>query len=503
MKSLKILFFLSLIIWIWNLQTEAQEYREQIRALDEYIQEAIQLWQPPGLAITIVKDQELLFQKGYGTRLIGQDLPVNEHTLFVCASTTKAFTAAALAMLVDEGKVDWDDKVIDHLPHFRLSDPYITSELTVRDLLTHRSGMGNADFLWTFMDLSPDTILYKMRQLEPAYSLRAGYIYQNIMYLAAGEVVEKASGIPWGTFLKERIYEPLGMSETYAFKSQTAGQDNKSEAHEWIKGEIIRIEQSEADSIGPAGSMWSSVSDMSKWIRFLLDSARINGQTLIQPDSYSELFTPQHLIPAQSFYPSCLLTRPHWTSYGLGWFQHDYRGKMVQFHTGSLSGMVAILGMIPEEGIGVYIMANLDHVEIRHALMYAVFDLLLEGEITRDWSRELKALYDRRAAESAAAKPKRIENTTPAVEIGKNLGNYTNPIYGKVTLSEVDGTYRLNVNDKLKGSLEHWNYDTYLVAFDKKTYGERFVTFSYNPSGKVKALELMGREFQYLLQGDK
>lgn len=500
MKSIKILVFLFLLTGIPGIQAQAQEYRKEIEALDEYIQDAMHLWKPPGLAVAVVKDKEVLFRKGYGTRLIGQDLPVDEHTLFVCASTTKAFTSAALAMLVDEGKVDWDDKVIDHLPDFRLSDPYITSELTVRDLLTHRSGMGNADFLWTFMDLSPDTILYKMRQLEPAYSFRAGYVYQNIMYLAAGRIIEKASGIPWGAFLKERIYDPLGMKETYAYKNQTAGQENKAEAHEWIKGEIIRIEQSEADSIGPAGSMWSTISDMSKWIRFLLDSARINGQTLIQSDSYTELFTPQHLVPARSFYPTRQLTRPHWTSYGLGWFQHDYRGRMVQFHTGSLSGMVAILGMIPEEGIGVYIMANLDHVEIRHALMYAVFDLLLEGEISRDWSTELKALYDKSAAEAAVSKPKKIENTKPTVAIRKNLGTYTNPVYGEVILTEVDGLCRLNINDKLKGNLEHWNYDTYLVTFDKKTYGGQFVTFSYSPSGKVKAMELMGREFQYLIQ---
>ncbi len=501
MKSVKILFLFFLSVVVHTLQIGAQDYQGQVHVLDEYIQEAIELWKPPGLAVTVVRDQEVLFQRGYGTREIGKDLPVDEHTLFVCASTTKAFTSAALAMLVDEEKVGWDDKVIDHLPDFRLSDPYLTSELTVRDLLTHRGGMGNADFLWTFMDISPDSILYKMRQLDPAYSLRGGYIYQNIMYLAAGKVVESASGMPWGTFLKERIYDPLGMTETYAFKSQTAGQENKAEAHEWIKGEIIRIEQSEADSIGPAGSMWSTVSDMSRWIRFLLDSARINGKALIQPGTYSEIFTPQHLIPAQSFYPSRHLTNPHWTSYGLGWFQHDYKGKMVQFHTGSLSGMVAILGMIPEEGIGVYIMANLDHVEIRHALMYTVFDLFLEGEVTRDWSKELKALYDKIAVERAVSRPRRIENTTPAVEIDRNLGTYTNSLYGKVMLSEVNGVYRLNINNKLKGTLEHWNYDTYLVRFDKKTYGERFVTFSYDPSGRVKALEVMGREFKYSRQG--
>lgn len=496
MKSMKNFILLTLLVYSLSLLTQAQEYQKQVQVLDKYIQEAIELWQPPGLAITVVKDQEVLFQKGYGTRLIGQDLPVNEHTLFVCASTTKAFTAAGLAMMVDEGKVHWDDKVIDHLPNFRLSDPYITSELTVRDLLTHRSGMGNADFLWTFMDLAPDEILYKMRLLEPAYSLRAGYTYQNIMYLAAGEVLEAVSCIPWGTFLKQRIYDPLGMTETYAFKSLTSGINNKAEAHEWIKGKIIRIEQSEADSIGPAGSMWSSVSDMSKWIRFLLDSARIDGQTLIQPASYSELFKPQHLIPSQSFYPSRHLTKPHWTSYGLGWFQHDYKGEMVQFHTGSLSGMVAILGMIPDKDIGVYVMANLDHAEIRHALMYTVFDLFLEGEITRDWSKDLKALYDKSTG-SRRPGPDRIENTTPTADMNKKLGSYTNPIYGKVVVTEEDGTYRLIINNKLRGNLEHWNYDTYLVKFDKKTYGERFVSFSFNPSGHVKSIEVMGYEFQF------
>ena len=480
-----------------SLTLQAQSVQQQVNQLDTYIQEAIKVWNPPGLAVTVVKDGQIIFSKGYGVRTLGEENLVDEHTLFVCASTTKAFTAAAMAMLVDEGKVNWDDHVIDHLPNIQLNDPYMTREITVRDLLTHRTGIGNTDYLWSWMSISGDSALYKMRDPKPAYSLRSSFIYQNLMYLAAGRVIEAASGQSWESFLTERIYQPLGMNETYATYEMVKDKANKADAHYPYEEEIIRIDQTVADEIGPAGSMWSSISDMGKWVDFLLNNGIHRGDTLIQPGSFSELFKPQQVIPGNQFYPTQQLTKPNWRTYGLGWFQHDYRGKMVQFHTGSLPGMVAICGLLPEENIGVYVMGNLDHVELRHAIMYTSFDLFMDDEITRDWSTELKSLYDSLANEEKE-EPKRITNTQPVVPLQQIIGRYSNSQYGVIEISRDDQSIRFNLNNTIKGSMEHWHYDTYQLTFDKVWYGKSMINFRMNSEGDISYLEVFGQGFNYL-----
>jgi CubicO group peptidase (beta-lactamase class C family) len=471
----------------------AQSVPKQIKLLDNYIQDAIKVWNPPGLVVTVVKDGEIVFAKGYGTRTLGENKPVDEHTLFLCASTTKAFTAAALAILVDEGKVNWDDHVIDYLPDFQLYDPYMTREITVRDLLTHRTGLGNTDYLWAWMTISGDSALYKMREVKPNYSIRSSFIYQNLMYLAAGKVIEKASGQSWASFLQKRIYDPLGMKETYPHYKDVKDKPNIADAHYKYEGEIRRIDQSTADEIGPAGSMWASIGDMGKWIRFLLNDGIYQGDTLISAVNFKELFKPQQIIPQNQFYPTAELTKPHWMTYGLGWFQHDYRGKMVQFHTGSLAGMVAIAGLIPDENIGVYVMSNLDHVELRHAIMYTVFDLFLDNKITTDWSSDLKDLYDKLAADRKDEDPERISDTMPSSQI--IVGKYMHQQYGMVEITKNGDQLLFKLNDKIEGKLEHWHYDTYQISFNKEWYGTSMITFHMDAEANVSYLESFGQQF--------
>ena len=408
-------------------------------------------------------------------------------------STTKAFVAAGLAMLVDDGKLNWDDKVIDHLPEFQLKDPYLTREITIRDLLTHRTGLGNTDYLWSMMTISSDSALYKMREVEASYSLRSSYIYQNLMYLAAGKVLEEVSGKSWGEFLKERIFQPLGMNNTYALLEQVQSIDNKADAHYEVDEEIIKIGQTSADNIGPAGSMWSSINDIGKWIQFLLNKGTKDGKQLISPENFQELFKPQQIVPSSQFYPTQQITKPHWTTYGLGWFQHDYRGKMVQFHTGSLAGMVAIAGMIPEENIGVYVMGNLDHVELRHAIMYTVFDLFMDGTITKDWSKDLYALYHPEV--ETPKEPEPIKNTKSSFETNTLLGTYTNGQYGSVEISKKGDQLVFNINNTLLGIINHWHYDTYKGIFDKKEYGTAMINFVRGFDGNLGYLEVFGERF--------
>jgi CubicO group peptidase (beta-lactamase class C family) len=382
-----------LLFFIVSISINAQTNSQKLNELDTYIQKGIELWNPPGLAVTVVKDGEIVFTKGYGVTTIGTNKAVDENTLFGCMSTTKAFVAAGLAMLVDEGKLQWDDKVINYLPEFQLKDSYITNEITIRDLLTHRTGIGNLDFLWGTFKLSSDRILSSLSDADKVYSLRSSFIYQNIMYLAAGKVIEAISGQTWGDFLSERIYKPLGMNDTYPLLEMIASKSNKADAHNYVNGSIEKINQMSADEIGPAGSMWSTINDIGKWVQFLLNEGKIGNETLISKTNFDELFKPQQIVPSSEFYPTQQVTKPNWMTYGLGWFQHDYRGEMVQFHTGSLAGMVAIVGMIPDENIGIYVMGNLDHVELRHAIMYATFDLFMDGKITRDWSSDLYNIY--------------------------------------------------------------------------------------------------------------
>ena len=391
---MKLKFIILQLLIVSFIFVNGQTNAEKINELDAYIQKGIELWKPPGLAVTVVKDGEIIFKKGYGVTKIGTNKAVDENTLFGCMSTTKAFVAAGLAMLVDDGKLNWDDKVIKHLPGFKIKDSYITNEITIKDLLTHRTGVGNTDILWGTFNFKSDKILSSMSDVDKVYSLRSSFIYQNVMYLAAGKIIEAVSGQTWGEFLKDRIYNPLGMNDTYSLLSMIASMENKADAHNYDgNGSIEKIKQLSADEIGPAGSMWSTINDIGKWVQFLLNEGKVGEKALISQTNFDELFKPHQIVPSDQFYPSQQITKPNWMTYGLGWFQHDYKGKMVQFHTGSLPGMVAIIGMIPDENIGVYVMGNLDHVELRHAIMYATFDLFMEGELTRDWSKELHAIY--------------------------------------------------------------------------------------------------------------
>lgn len=484
--------FLLVLLFINN-NSIAQTTEWPIKSLDNYIQESIKKWGPPGLAVTVVKDGDIVFTKSYGVRTVGTNRSVDENTLFGCMSTTKAFVAAGLGMLVDDGKLHWDDKVIDHLPEFRLKDPYVTSELTIRDLLTHRSGLGNSDYLWSMMTISGDSAIYKLREVDMSYSLRSSFIYQNLMYHTAGKVIEVISGKSWGDFLDERIYTPLGMDNTFALLEEIQDIENKADAHYEFDGVIVKTEQMSVDKAGAAGSMWSSINDIGKWIRFLLNEGKVGNNTLIQPETFKELFKPQQIIPANEFYPTRQVTKPHWMTYGLGWFQHDYNGKMVQFHTGSLPGMVAIAGMIPDENIGVYVMGNLDHVELRHAIMYAVFDLFTEGELSRNWSDDLYALYHPEKPE--VKKPEPIKNTQPSLKEADILGTFENAELGWITISKEGNELKFNLNNTVYGVLNHWHYDTYQCVFERKYWGDAMVNFIMGADGKLSYLEVFGERF--------
>ena len=470
------------------------------RQLDAYTAQGVKDWGAVGLAIAVVKDGRVVFEKGYGVRELGKPDLVDTTTLFAIGSTTKAMTAAAMGMLVDEGKVRWDDPVINYLPGFQLKDPWVTREITVRDLLTHRAGLPNADYLWYGTTNSTAEILRRMRYVDLAYSPRSDFIYQNVMYAAAGQVIAAASGMPWDEFVRTRIFVPLHMAGTVPLLSRASTQPNVASPHDRIDDTMRVIRNASVDGVASAGSVWSSVSDMSKWMRFILDSGRVDGKRLLKPETFAELLKPQTTVPPGQFYPSARLTRPHWVTYGLGWFQQDYEGRAVDFHTGSIDGMVAIIGLIPDERLGVYVLANADHVELRHALMLKVFDLWGPTPSKgRDWSTELRTLYKNATAQvvaaGKAAEAKRVTGTKPALPLARYAGTYSDSLYGDVTIQVAGDGLRFTSGTQ-EGTLAHWQYETFRLKWDNRWQGTALVTFVIGNDGAPSRIEIGRRSFE-------
>lgn len=475
--------------------------QDKVEILDKYVEAARKEWKIPGMSMVVVRDGKTLLSKGYGMRELGKPGAVDSSTLFGAMSTTKAMTAVAMGILVDEGKVGWDDKVTKHLPNFRVADPYVTSEIRVRDLLTHNAGLPNVDFLWArATDLSADEIISRLQYSKPTYPFRGGFVYHNVMYLVAGKVIEKASGMSWERFMTERVFGPLGMKNTFPTLGASRAYQNRSSAHYEIKDQVTVIPEAAVDVAGPAGSVWSTSDDIGKWVNFTLNNAVMaDGKTLLKPATFDELFKPQVILPA-TFYPTFRLLKPHWTTYALGWIQHDYRGEMVNFHTGSLSGRTAIVGLLRDKKLGVYIFGNLDHAELRHALIYKVFDLFAFDDSGRDWSAEMKVLYDGLEAEAAknleTRRAARQKDTKPTLPLGAYAGKYSDPYYGSVEVQMVSGKLRAVINRETYADLEHWEKDFFLGKSNKAWQGESLVRFDVKPDTNEVELILGSQRFK-------
>ena len=477
----------------------AQTAPADIAAFDRYVARAVAQWEVPGLAIAVVQDGKVVFQKGYGVRKSGEAAPIDTRTIYGICSTTKAITAAALGILVDRGMVDWDDPVVRHLPEFPLSDPYVTRAVRVRDLLTHNIGLPNADYLWYGNDLGAAEIMRRIQHIPLVYPLRGGYTYQNVMYFVAGEVIARVSGMSWGDFVKKELFDPIGMSSTYATHQASLVEKNRSVPHYRVKGKVVPIVDMAVDEVAAAGSVWSNVEDMGKWMRFVLDSARVGDRRLLQPDTYAEWLKPQTLVPQNDFYPTVALTKPVWTSYALGWFQQDYRGQSIVFHTGSMDGTIAIHGLLPSKKLGVFVLGNLDHAEVRHALMFKAFDHFGGLGAERDWSSDLLQLYQGIATNAARRRAEieqqRVPNTQPSLALSAYSGKYAHPLYGSVSVQFTHGALTVQETKALQLTLEHWHYDTFKGTSNLFWDDPVQVQFGLGADGKVDRMRIRGGEW--------
>ena len=466
--------------------------------LDSMVERGMELWHVPGMAVTVVSSSKGMYQKGFGRTEADGGLAVDKHTLFANASTTKAMVAAGILMLVDESKLSLDDPVIKHIPELHFKDPLLTEQLTVRDLLAHRTGLPSTDG-WTFFQEMPlEEQISRLSAVPAAAPLRTRLIYQNTMYELAGLVIERLSGQRWDYFLTERLWQPIGMMETYGTRGGI--KQGQSYVRPYFFNEE-KLEMAEWDFPGDladaAGSAWTSIHDMGLWAQFLLrGGVAADGSRLITEDRFEEMFKPQHLIAIEDFYPTTALTQPDWTSYGLGWFQQNFQGRKIDFHTGSLSGLVAIIGIDRAEDRAVVVLGNRDHAELRHAVLWAVMDNE-NPETSRDWNQEIFDLYANQADDGdqrwAESENQRLKKTRPSLPQENYLGSWSSKAMGEVVI-EKNGREWVLKTKKVGMPMSHWHLDTFLV--EHEPWGLReFAEFRVGPKGTIEKMVIFGEEF--------
>ncbi len=465
--------------------------RDPLAGLDAYISAAISEWKIPGVAVGIVKNDSVVFAKGFGVRTLGKPKLVDENTLFAIASDTKAFTGVVVAMLVDDGRLKWDAPLSSYLPALRFGDEHLNRELTVRDALSHRTGLARGDLLWAGgAPYDRAELLRRVRYLKPTWPMRSRYGYSNLMYLAAGEAAAASTGRSWDHIVRDRIFVPLGMTATNTSVTLLPGLNNVATPHAKVDGKVIAVPYTNIDNAAAAGAINSNVTDMTRWLRFQLDSGRVNGRRLVSKRSFIETHTPQTVMRLDSAY-RVFNPFTHLRSYALGWQVMDYRGREMLSHAGNLSGMNAMVGLLPEERVGVVVLTNMEGNALRESIMYKVFDLFLNAP-DRDWSRvalDEKTAFDSiEARDQKEAEARRVRGTRTSLPLARYAGIYQDSLYGTAKVSLQRGKLLLEMAPRMTGNLEHWHFDTFRVKWHDRRDGTNMLTFSLDADGNVEML---------------
>jgi CubicO group peptidase (beta-lactamase class C family) len=464
--------------------------------LDAYVGRVLREFDVPGLALAVVKDGRVLLAKGYGVRTLGRTEPVDARTLFGIASNTKAFTATALGLLVESGQIEWDAPVLRYVPWFQMYDPFVTRELTVRDLLVHRSGLGlgAGDLLWW----PPSTydrkeIARRLRYLEPETSFRTAYAYDNVLYLVAGEVIEAVSGQTWEDFVQSRILAGVGMTGSIVRHAAAAAAGNVATTHAPIEGRVRVVAPFASDNTNPAGGINSSAEDMAKWMVVQLDSGRLAaGGRLFSERTARQLWNIVTPIAPGTPPAELAALRASFNGYALGFGVRDYRGRKLVQHTGGLPGYVSKLVMVPDVKLGIAILTNQESGEAFESIAWRLLDHFL-GAPPADWVAAYRRLKQRGdslvAAAEQRARTQRDSASRPSLPLDRYAGTYVDDWYGTVTIARAGGglSIRFDRSPSLVGDLVHWQYDTFVARWrDRELRADAFVTFALNPDGSIR-----------------
>lgn len=468
--------------------------------LDAYVARAMTTFQVPGLALAVVKEGQVVVAKGFGVKKLGDPAPVDAKTLFGIASNTKLFTATALGLLVEDGKIEWDAPVVRYLPAFQMWDPYVTRELTVRDLLVHRSGLGlgAGDLLWwPGSTYDRKQVVHQLRFIQPATSFRTAYAYDNVLYLAAGEVIEAVSGKSWEDFVNSRILAKVGMTGSNVRHSAAISTGNIAATHAEVDGVVRVIKPFDSDLTNPAGGINSNAEDMAKWMIVQLAHGRLaDGSRLFSEATSRELTTLVTPMPIADPPSPLAALRPNFRGYALGLDVRDYRGRKLLMHTGGLPGYVSRVLMIPDGGVGIAVLTNQESGAAFDSIAYRIADQYLDAPVT-DWidAYQRVTALQRSAFESAEKKDASARNTAsrPSLPLAKYAGTYTDAWYGDIIVAQEGEklVMRFSHTPLLVGDMEHWQYDTFAVRWrDRELRADAFVTFALNPDGTIDSAKM-------------
>ncbi len=481
------------------LPLNAEVRSNPLAGLDTYVEKTMQRWDVPGAAVAVVKDQKVVFARGFGVRDLKTGGKVDADTLFAIGSNTKSFTATALGLLVSSGRISWDDPVLKYLPEFQMHDPRVTRELTIRDLLCHRSGLGtfNGDLMAFASVYDRAEVIRRIRFVEPAYEFRTGFGYSNLMFLVAGEIIPRVTGTSWDDFMRQRFFAPLGMTRSNTSFRELEAAANVATPHGLDDGKVVPIPHDRVDNIGPAGSINSSANDMARWLLLQTGGGAIDGTSVVDPAVIAETRKPHNLQPIGDS-RKALNPWTHFSAYGLGWDVADYQGRLVVSHGGGLNGMISMVAMLPEENLGVVVLTNFDTHALTRSVVYRVFDAYL-GVPPRDWderyAKVIQAFLDARKLAHTTKDGAPTRNAGPSHPLDAYTGRYTSAVYGDAEVTLEAGALKLQpkAHPQISGRLEHLRYDTFLCRWTDRVWDLSSVFFDLDDAGKIARLRFVVR----------
>lgn len=484
----KLISLYLLLAFVFSISLKAQD-NSPLEGLDEYVAQAVEDFELPGLSIAIVKDGEVVMSKAYGYKNTQTGEKLNTSSLFNIASCSKAFTAACLAKLVEDGKLKWTDKVTDYVPYFKLADPYITREMNIADLLCHRSGLSTftGDLLWFGTDYSQEEVVRRMANLPIDNDFRSEYGYQNNMYTVAGLVIKAVSGLTWEDYLQKHFFDPLGMTEARSCSNELDEGQDLAMPH--LKGEVQPIDAFDPQ---PALSLYVSSDELAHWVKMLLNKGSYADQQVLGERALWKMWSAHTVKSVSAWRRSHGI---HLSSYGLGWNLYDYAGKMVVEHDGGMPGYISKVCLVPEENLGIIILTN-DMSSLGTALRYRILDKYFTDN-DRDWAKEFLGykkqgeVFEKRAkAERDAA---RQPDTKPSLSNEGYVGTYNDRYYGDATITIENDQLKLTMVPTKRyfvAPLNHWHHDTWQFDFPEKFLPEGFLTFSFDSNGKVTGFKI-------------
>jgi CubicO group peptidase (beta-lactamase class C family) len=493
----KITLFLALVV-SQSLFSQTDSVPAFIKdSLDTYVQRALKDWQVPGVAVCVVKNGKVIVMKGYGVKETGTAGKVDENTLFMIGSNTKAFTGTAMAILDAEKKLSLDDHVQKWLPDFTLYDPWVAKEANIRDLLCHRLGFETfqGDFMFFDSDLSTQEVREKFGKVKPLYSFRSKWGYTNAAFMTAGEIIPKVTGQSWAVFMKEKIFAPLGMTNSLALSKDIQTASNKAAAHTVVQGQLRKIPYGNIDNLAPAGSISSSISDMSHWVMAQLDNGKYEGKQAIPASAITQTRFPHSILGNGGH----MYNKAHFALYGLGWFLEEYSGRKIVAHTGGVNGFVTSVALVPEEKLGILVFTNTDANQLYEALRYEIMDAFL-GLPYRNYSSTYLGFSKNRDKNDATWLQKKRDtiaiHPVTAVPLSSIAGEYTHEVYGKMNITFENGKLvaRFEHHKGRQAILEALNNNRFLASFNEALYGNNIWPFTIE-NGKVKSVTVTVADF--------